>query len=76
MAMDFRTATDALLDSTSHEALAKSLGVSVATVRQARLAPSAKAHRSPPAGWESVILRLAKQRLTYFKRLVERLERR
>ena len=73
--MDFRKATDELLGGISHEELAKALGVSVATVRQARLAESAKAHRSPPEGWQTQILRLAKQRADHFKRLVGRLER-
>lgn len=73
--MNFKKATDELLAGITHEELASALGVSVPTVRQARLAESAKAHRSPPVGWESVILRLAKQRAEHFKRLVGRLER-
>ena len=73
MVMNFRKATDDLLAGVSHEELAKALGVSVATVRQARLANDAKAHRSPPEGWESVILRMAKQRADHYKRLVARL---
>jgi transposase len=72
--MTFRKATDDLLAGISHEELAKALGVSVATVRQARLADDAKAHRSPPASWGAPVLRLAKQRADHFKRLVARLE--
>lgn len=72
--MDFKKTTDALLESISHEELAEALGVSVASVRQARLAASAKAHRSPPEGWEAGVLRLAKKRVSHFQRLVERLE--
>jgi transposase len=46
--MDFREATEYLYAGVSPQELAKALGVSVATVRQARLRPDAKAHRSPP----------------------------
>ena len=72
--MDFKKTTDDLLESVSHEELAKALGVSVATIRQARLSESAKARRSPPEGWEAGVLRLAKKRVSHFQRLVERLE--
>jgi hypothetical protein len=73
--MDFKKATDELLAGISHEELSKALGVSVPSVRQARLPDSAKAHRSPPAGWQPAVLRLAKQRIGHFQRLVARLER-
>lgn len=57
--MDFRKATDALFAPISHAELAKTLGVSVALIRQARLNPGASAHRSPPVGWEKAVARLA-----------------
>jgi hypothetical protein len=57
--MDFKKATDELLVGISHQDLATALGVSVATVRQARLNKSAKAHRNAPDGWESVVARMA-----------------
>jgi hypothetical protein len=57
----------------SHEALAAALGVSIATVRQARLGEHAKAHRTPPHGWEAAIARLARQKADHFRRLAERL---
>jgi|GEM_PF-2000169 len=59
MAMTFRDATDDLLKGISHERLAAALGVSVPSVRQARLDPTAKAHRSPPEGWEGKVAKLA-----------------
>jgi len=74
MAMDFRKATDSLLEGISHEKLAAVLGVSVATVRQARLDETAKAHRSPPEGWQAKVRRLAKEREDHYRRLVARLE--
>ncbi len=73
MAMTFRSATDELLAGISHEELANALGVSVATVRQARLTDDAKAHRSPPEGWETAVLRLADAKAQHFDWLAARL---
>jgi len=72
--MDFKKATDELLAGISHEELAEALGVSVATVRQARLTESAKAHRSPPEGWERVVHRMAKERARRLERLAARFQ--
>lgn len=71
--MDFREATESLCSGLSHEELAKALGVSVATVRQARLRPDAKAHRSPPGHWKAAIRRLAQERLSQYQHLVKAL---
>jgi transposase len=71
--MNFREATENLCAGLSHEDLAKALGVSIATVRQARLRPDAKAHRSPPEDWESAVIRLAEERLFRYRELIERL---
>ena len=71
--MDFKKATDELLATFSHEELAAALGVSVPTVRQARLDPSAKARRSPPEGWQRKVRRLAEQRAERLQRLAQRL---
>ena len=71
--MDFRKATDELLLSISHQELADALRVSVATVRQARLDESAKAHRAPPEKWEAAIIKLARQKSEHFARLAARL---
>ncbi len=54
--MSFKEATDVLFDQADHSDLAKVLGVSVATIRQARLNPSAKAHRTPPKDWPYAVL--------------------
>ena len=45
--MNFKNATDRLFSRIDHRDLAKALGVSVASIRQARLRPDALAHRSP-----------------------------
>ena len=71
--MNFKKATDDLLSGITHEQLAEALGVSVASVRQARQNESALAFRRPPKGWEAVVARLAKQRAEHFRRLAERL---
>lgn len=71
--MNFKKTTDDLFASVSHDDLAEAVGVSVATIRQARLDEEAKAHRSPPAGWQKGALKLAEARAKHFERLAERL---
>jgi GMP synthase-like glutamine amidotransferase len=73
MAINFRAATDELLACISHQELAEALGVSVATVRQARLAPEATAHRNPPEGWERMVKRLAAKQAAHFRKLTAKL---
>jgi hypothetical protein len=72
--MKFKDATDALFNRIDHANLAKALGVSVASIRQARLGPAAKAHRAPPDGWREAAIRLAESRVLHYRRLIERLE--
>ena len=74
MAKDFRKATDELLAAISHEELAKALGCSVATLRQARLAEGSKAHRSPPKDWEKAVAKLADARSGALAKLAARLK--
>lgn len=69
--MDFKEATENLCAGVSHEELAATLGVSVATIRQARLRPDAKAHRSPPTNWERAVIKLAEQRMQQYRHLIE-----
>jgi len=73
--MDFRKATDELFEGISHQDLADALGVSVATIRQARLDKGAKARRSPPEGWEGTVAKLAKDRANSLQKLSERLQK-
>lgn len=72
--MDFREATETLCASVSHEELAKALGVSVASVRQARLRRGAAAYRSPPANWKETLIKLARERERYYRELLAELE--
>jgi hypothetical protein len=70
--MNFRTATD-LLGLPAPE-LARAFGLQPQTIRQMRLAPDANSYRTPPAGWERVLLRLARERGKELERLVRQLE--
>jgi hypothetical protein len=73
MDMDFKTATDILgLPATE---LADAFGLQPQTIRQMRLAPDAVNYRSPPEGWQKVLVRLAKERGSQLKALVDALER-
>jgi hypothetical protein len=73
--MDFKKATDILFDHVDHARLAQELGVSIATIRQARLDAEAKAHRSPPNEWEDAVIRIAEERADHYQKLVERLRK-
>lgn len=68
--VDFRKATDSLFDRVSHEDLAEQLGLSVASIRQARLDSKANSHRNPPKGWEKAIIGLAEERTKHFNELI------
>jgi hypothetical protein len=70
--MNFKEATDGLFDRISHEELARALGISVASIRQARLSPTANAYRKPPKEWESAVIRLAEKRVFHYRRLIDR----
>ena len=69
--MDFRKATDALLESVTLEDLAHALGRSTQAVRQARADKETSAHRTPPEGWEAAVAKLAASQIKHYKRLVE-----
>jgi len=67
--MNFKQATDALLESITLEDLATAMGVSIQAVRQARAMEDKASHRSPPEGWESAVAKLAKRRARELARL-------
>ena len=69
--MNFKEATDGLFDRIDHAELAESLGISVASIRQARLSPNARAYREPPKNWEDAVIRLAEKRVWHYRRLIE-----
>jgi len=49
------------------------LGCSVATIRQARRAEGTTSYRSPPKGWETIVAKVAEQKIEKLKRLVAKL---
>jgi hypothetical protein len=59
--MDFKDATSLLIEGASIDALAKAIGCSPASVRQARLPEGAKAWRAPPKQWEEGLASLAEE---------------
>ncbi len=71
--LSFADATDALLVSISREDIADRLGVSVATVKQARLPVEAHAHRPPPKGWRSAVLAVAEEMAEHYRRLADQI---
>jgi hypothetical protein len=73
--MNFKEATDKLFDQIRHAELAKTLDVSVAAIRQARLDRSAKAYRAPPKDWEKAVILLAQERISQLRKLIDRLKR-
>jgi hypothetical protein len=73
--MKFREAVDALCASCRHEDVAKSLGVSVQTIRQARMQENSKSFREPPQNWERALIWLAENRIAHYRRLIEKLRK-
>jgi hypothetical protein len=72
--MDFRQATDGLCAKLDHDDVARALGVSLQTVRQARLQQESNAHRSPPPGWRNAVIRLAEEKVGYYRQLIQELQ--
>lgn len=71
--MDFREAIDTLCTPTSHSDVAQALGVSLQTVRQARMKEDSSAFRAPPKDWNHTIIRLAEKRIMHYRKLIDRL---
>lgn len=60
--MDFKTATDRVAGCISHAEIAEAAGVSIQTIRQARMDPTSSSYRNPPAGWQGVLALLLRER--------------
>jgi len=74
-ALGFTEATDILVGNVNHERIAEAAGVSVQSIRQARLDPRNPNYRSPPGGWEAAVARLALARSKELKALASELEK-
>lgn len=55
-------ATDRVGGCITHAEIAQAAGVSIQTIRQARMDPSSPSYRNPPPGWQAVLARLARER--------------
>ena len=73
--MNFRDATDLLCEKVDHEDLARALGVSVQSIRQARLDGAARARREPPRNWPYGVIRLAEQQIMRNRQLIEQVRK-
>jgi hypothetical protein len=73
--MDFKTATDRVAGCITHVEIAEAAGVSIQTIRQARMDPSSSSYRNPPAGWQEVLARLARERSRELAAFADQVER-
>jgi hypothetical protein len=71
--MDFKKITDALYARVTSDDLAKEAGVSVQSMRQARMGAEKGGKRSPPPGWQQAALRLAEKQIAHFQKLAAKL---
>jgi hypothetical protein len=71
--MNFREATDAVCKPLNQQHVADALGVSLQTVRQARLSEDTYGFRAPPRNWKGAIIRLAEARVLHYHKLIEKL---
>ncbi len=73
--MDFAKATDELMKGLTRDEIAKGLGCSLSSVRQAKLEEGSAAYRSPPQGWEGKLAHLAEKEGNRLLRLAKAIER-
>jgi hypothetical protein len=73
--VDYKEATDKLLERITTSDLAEELGVSQNAVARARLDPSTRDFRPPPAGWAAAVARVAGRRAAELLKLQEELQR-
>jgi len=67
--VDYREATDRLLERITTEDLASELGVPENAIARARLDPATGDFRPPPVGWQAAVARLAGERAARLLRL-------
>lgn len=72
--MDYKEATDRLLERITTADLASELGVSQNAIARARLDPATRDFRPPPSGWQAAIARLAGERALRLLNLKEMLD--
>jgi hypothetical protein len=74
-ALNFKEATDLLIQKVTVADIAEACGSHVNSVERARLNPDTRHYREPPPGWVAVVARLARQRGRQRIALAEKLER-
>jgi methyltransferase (TIGR00027 family) len=67
--VDYKEATDRLLERITTEDLANELGISQNAIARARLDPATRDFRPPPVGWQAAVARLAGERASRLLRL-------
>lgn len=72
--MNFRKCTDTLLEKITLDDMAKEMGVSVQSLRQARAEPHSTAYRSPPQGWEPAARALARKRIKSLEKVLKAMD--
>jgi hypothetical protein len=72
--MDFRTAAHILGRQITTADMAKAVGMSDHSVRQARLVEGAPGYRTPPKEWEIALAQLARERIAELQAFVWELE--
>jgi hypothetical protein len=73
--LEYKQATDRLLERITTADLARILGVSQNAVARARLDPATRDFRPPPSGWEAAVAKLAGARAEELLELKRRMER-
>ena len=75
-ALNFKEATDLLIQKVTVADIAEACGSHVNSVERARLSPDTRHYREPPPGWIAAVARLARERSRQLIALAEALERR
>ena len=74
LAISFRESTDRMQPSMDLAAIAQSVGLSYARIRQATLPGCDPGHRPPPPNWRTVLARLARERAQELEELAAEIE--
>ena len=72
--VNYKEATDRLLERITAADLASELGVSLNAIARARLDPATRDFRPPPSGWQTAAARLAGERARQLLELKETLD--
>lgn len=71
--MDFHEATKRLKECLTDQEIADELGVSLQSIRQARMDQGNPSYRPPPEGWRQALIRLCRNREDELRQLAKQL---